>query len=99
MNYIARRNSAGAHTCSVSASKIKFMSSPTPSHTKPDIAGSDTKPSNFLRQIIEHDLAAGTYVQRRWGGSPGDATHHAAGQPDPAKIRTRFPPEPNGYLH
>jgi glutaminyl-tRNA synthetase len=30
---------------------------------------------------------------------PGDAAHHAAGQPDPAKIRTRFPPEPNGYLH
>jgi glutaminyl-tRNA synthetase len=57
------------------------------------------KPSNFLRQIIEHDLAAGTYAQRRWAGSPGDAAHHAAGAPDPAKIRTRFPPEPNGYLH
>ncbi len=57
------------------------------------------KPSNFLRQIIEHDLAAGTYASRRWGGSPGDATHHAQGQSDPAKIRTRFPPEPNGYLH
>ena len=59
----------------------------------------EAKTSNFLRQIIEHDLAAGTYAQRRWGGSPGDAAHHATGVPDPAKIRTRFPPEPNGYLH
>ncbi len=57
------------------------------------------KPSNFLRQIIEADLAAGTYTSRHWGGSPGDAAHHAKGQPDAAKIRTRFPPEPNGYLH
>ena len=57
------------------------------------------KPSNFLRQIIESDLANGTYAGRKWGGSPGDAAHHAQGQPDPAKIRTRFPPEPNGYLH
>jgi glutaminyl-tRNA synthetase len=57
------------------------------------------KPSNFLRQIIDHDLAHGTYASRRFAGSPGDATHQAAGQPDPAKIRTRFPPEPNGYLH
>lgn len=57
------------------------------------------KTSNFLRQIIEHDLAQGTHQQRRWAGTPGDAAHHAAGEPDPAKIRTRFPPEPNGYLH
>lgn len=57
------------------------------------------KTSNFLRQIIENDLEKGTYTPRRWGGTPGDAAHHAAGQPDPAKIRTRFPPEPNGYLH
>jgi glutaminyl-tRNA synthetase len=33
--------------------------------------------SNFIRQIVEADLAAGRY----------------------AAVRTRFPPEPNGYLH
>ncbi len=54
---------------------------------------------NFLRQAIENDLQHGTYAQRRWGGSPGDAAHHAAGLPDPAQVRMRFPPEPNGYLH
>jgi len=58
-----------------------------------------TKASNFLRQIIERDLQAGTWAQRRWGGGPGDGAHHAAGAADPARIRTRFPPEPNGYLH
>ena len=55
--------------------------------------------SNFLRQIIERDLAEGTFAQRRFAGTPGDAAHHAAGPLDAAKIRTRFPPEPNGYLH
>ena len=57
------------------------------------------KPTNFLRQIIENHLADGTHAGRHWGGSPGDAAHHAAGPVDAAKIRTRFPPEPNGYLH
>lgn len=59
----------------------------------------ETKHSNFLRQIIERDLAQGTYAGRRFAGSPGDASHHAAAPADPAKVRTRFPPEPNGYLH
>jgi glutaminyl-tRNA synthetase len=55
--------------------------------------------SNFLRQIVERDLADGTYASRHFARTPGDAAHHAAGAPDPARIRTRFPPEPNGYLH
>lgn len=62
-------------------------------------AAEPPKPSNFLRQIIERDLEQGTYAQRRFAGTPGDAAHHLAAPPDAARIRTRFPPEPNGYLH
>ncbi len=58
-----------------------------------------TKPSNFLRHVIENDLEQGNYSSRKWGGSPGDAAHHAQGMQDPARVRMRFPPEPNGYLH
>ncbi len=43
----------------------------------------DDAPKHFIRQKIDEDVAAG-----RWGPA-GDA----------AVVRTRFPPEPNGYLH
>jgi len=55
--------------------------------------------TNFIRNIVEADLAGGAYADRRWGGKPGGAQTHAVASVDPAKIRTRFPPEPNGYLH
>ena len=55
--------------------------------------------TNFIRQHIERDLAEGKYSGRRWGGAPGPTPTHASAPADPAKIRTRFPPEPNGYLH
>jgi glutaminyl-tRNA synthetase len=72
------------------------MASPT---DKDAAAKEAARPSNFLRQVIERDLEQGTYAARRWGGAPGDAALQQAGTPDPARIRTRFPPEPNGYLH
>ena len=55
--------------------------------------------SNFLRSVIEADLARDKYAARTWGGHPGPAAIHAGAAKDPARIRTRFPPEPNGYLH
>lgn len=42
-----------------------------------------TEPRNFLQQAVDADIASG-----RWG---------AVG--DGSVVRTRFPPEPNGFLH
>lgn len=55
--------------------------------------------SNFIRAIIEKDLDQNKYASKKWAGTPGNAALQATGQVDAAKIRTRFPPEPNGYLH
>ncbi len=55
--------------------------------------------TNFLKNIIEGELAEGKFSGRGWAGVPGEGSLHDAAAADPAKIRTRFPPEPNGYLH
>lgn len=55
--------------------------------------------SNFIRQVIDADLKANKFASRHWSGQPADATTQQSGALDTAAIRTRFPPEPNGYLH
>jgi glutaminyl-tRNA synthetase len=71
-----------------------------PSATRPKKhAAQPPSASNFIRAVIEADFASGKYASRGWGGKPGPAKTHDGAAKDPAKIRTRFPPEPNGYLH
>ena len=53
---------------------------------------------HFIRAMIDHDLDAGRVSNRSWAGYPSDA-RQGTKQSDKATIRTRFPPEPNGYLH
>ncbi|MDS4015932.1 MAG: glutamine--tRNA ligase/YqeY domain fusion protein [Candidatus Accumulibacter sp.] len=64
-----------------------------------DAAATPAAGVNFIRTIIESELAADKFAQRRWSGRPGPGAQQLAGALDPARIRTRFPPEPNGYLH
>ncbi len=66
-------------------------------------AGSDAatavKTGNFIRNQVSADLDAGVYAGRHWSGKPAPADVQRPSMLDPARIRTRFPPEPNGYLH
>jgi glutaminyl-tRNA synthetase len=74
---------------------------------EPRAAGADraggepdgVRSSNFIRQAIDADLAAEVYASRAWVGRPEVASVQLTGGTDPAPVRTRFPPEPNGYLH
>lgn len=60
---------------------------------------SDAGAGNFIRTQIDQDLAAHRFSGRRWPGTPGPAAEKANAPEDPSPIRTRFPPEPNGFLH
>jgi glutaminyl-tRNA synthetase len=73
------------------------MSSSSPVKAPP--ASGEGHVTNFIRNIVETDLASGRYSGRTWAGRPGPAAVQAPAPPDPARVRTRFPPEPNGYLH
>jgi glutaminyl-tRNA synthetase len=72
---------------------------PKPAAAKPAAQSSAAPATNFIRNIVDVDLAASKFFTRMWAGKPGLASDHAKGQRDSAVIRTRFPPEPNGYLH
>jgi glutaminyl-tRNA synthetase len=73
------------------------MSTPIPA--KAPHSSGEGHVTNFIRNIVETDLASGKYAARTWGGRPGPAPMHAGAPKDPVRVRTRFPPEPNGYLH
>ena len=64
----------------------------TPEHSAPVT-------THFLRNIIDADLSLGRFQGKTWAPPPARAQDLSVAAPDPAKIRTRFPPEPNGYLH
>ncbi len=64
--------------------------------SRPEPLAGESRPPNFIEQIIDADNAAG-----KWGTWTAEEASRAAkgvraGTP---RVHTRFPPEPNGYLH
>lgn len=55
--------------------------------------------TNFLRNIIKEDIEKGVNDPRHWRGRPGSYSEQIEAPLDTARVRLRFPPEPNGYLH
>lgn len=65
-----------------------------------EVPAAGAQVTNFIRNIIDDDLARGANLPRYWCGHPAPYGEQLEkGEPDAARIRTRFPPEPNGYLH
>src|SRR5215813_5128631 len=68
---------------------------PGPDRPNPADAASEPSPRNFIEEIIEQDNATG-----KWGAwQPGEIKPGGAQAPGAPRVHTRFPPEPNGYLH
>ncbi|MCA9289101.1 MAG: hypothetical protein KDA05_10985, partial [Phycisphaerales bacterium] len=84
-------------------------SNPSTSAPQSSPDASPPRPPNFIEQIVEADNRPGPSGAPRWGvwtrddagpvdapGPAGDAARARLGKP---RVHTRFPPEPNGYLH
>ena len=83
---------SSSSTAPAKAAKTDKPADKKPENKKPATAPATpapvaSGPPNFLRDLIKEDLKKGGRVGHRAAGPKGDI------------VRTRFPPEPNGYLH